>query len=67
MLNEQELSDIIIERVCKVLSVTLIRYQDAASRTLVLDFIRLTVAKYPLVTAKAVHAALLDVSIENIS
>ena len=41
---------------------TLVRYQDSASRTLVLDFIQLAMTKYPLVTAKAVHAAILDVS-----
>ena len=61
-MTEQELPDNIIKGVCKVLSVTLIRYQDAASRALVLDFIRLAVSKYPLVTAKSVHTALLDVS-----
>ena len=65
LLTEQELPDNIIKGVCKVLSVTLIRYQDVASRALVLDFIRLAVAKYPLVTAKAVHKALLDVSRAN--
>ena len=46
---------------------TLLRYQDAASRSLVLDFIHLAMSKYPVVTGKAVHVALMDVSLINLS
>jgi hypothetical protein len=41
---------------------TLLRYQDAASRRLVVDFIRVALAKNPEVAARTIHTGLLEVS-----
>jgi hypothetical protein len=46
----------------QVLSVTLVRYQDAASRRLVVDFIHVALAKSPEAVARTIHAGLLEVS-----
>ncbi len=46
----------------QVLSVTLVRYQDAASRRLVVEFIHVALAKSPEAVARTIHAGLLEVS-----
>ena len=46
----------------QVLSLTLVRYQDAASRRLVVDFIRVALAKSPEAVARTIHTGLLEVS-----
>jgi hypothetical protein len=46
----------------QVLSVTLVRYQDAASRRMVVDFIHVALAKSPEAVARTIHAGLLEVS-----
>ena len=51
----------LLQGLCKVLSVTLLRYQDAQSRLLVLDLIKLMSSKHPSVVSKAVHATILEV------
>ena len=68
-------SDQVVGGICRVLSVTLMRYCDSESRRLVLDFIRfatkpitqiistfsrLARGKQPQAVAKAVHGALLE-------
>ena len=58
-----DLAENIIKGLCKVLSVTLLRYQDAQSRLLVLDLIKVMSSKHPAVVSKAVHATILEVSI----
>ncbi len=41
---------------------TLVRYQDAASRRLVVEFIHVALAKSPEAVARTIHAGLLEVS-----
>ena len=60
LVTTTDLAENIIKGVCKVLSVTILRYQDAASRTLVLDFVKVLFHKYPSTVAKTVHATILD-------
>ena len=55
-------SVMIVFMVRQVLSVTLPRYQDAASRRLVVDFIRVALAKSPEAVARAINTSLLEVS-----
>jgi hypothetical protein len=49
----------------QVLSVTLVRYQDAASRRLVVEFIHVALAKSPEAVARTIHAGLLEVSLSS--
>ena len=58
-----DLAENIIKGLCKVVSVTLLRYQDAQSRSLVLDLIKMMSSKHPAVVSKAVHATILEVKV----
>ena len=60
MINTCDLPDNIIKGICKVLGVTIMRYQDDQSRTLVLDFIKVMSAKFPAVVCKAIHMTISD-------
>jgi len=60
LLETQELGEKVVGGICRVLSVTLMRYCDSESRRLVLDFIRLASGKQPQAVAKAVHGALVE-------
>ena len=61
LVTTTDLAENIIKGVCKVLSVTILRYQDAVSRTLVLDFVKILFSKYPSVVVKTIHATVLEV------
>ena len=67
LLNSNELQENIIKGLCKVVTITLLRYNDAKSRKLVLDFIKSCFSQHPVAVSKSLHAALLDVRIRNIS
>ena len=63
LLASNDLPENIIKGLCKVVTITLLRYNDAKSRKLVLDFIKICFTQHPATVSKALHAALLDVSI----
>jgi len=60
LLTTQTLPENIVKGICKVMSVTLLRYNDAASRLLVVSFLELAASQHPLVCARAIHSALSD-------
>ena len=61
LLSSNELPENIIKGLCKVVTITLLRYNDAKSRKLVLDFIKSCFTQHPAAVSKSLHAALLDV------
>ena len=63
LLNSNDLQENIIKGICKVLTITLLRYNEAKSRKVVLDFIKICFTKHPAVVSKALHASLLDVKL----
>ena len=65
LLASNDLPENIIKGLCKVVTITLLRYNDAKSRKLVLDFIKICFSQYPATVSKSIHAALLDVRIKS--
>ena len=63
LLKSNDLPENIIKGLCKVVTITLLRYNDAKSRKLVLDFIKMCFTQHPATVSKSLHAALLDVRI----
>ena len=64
LLSSNDLPENIIKGLCKVVTITLLRYNDAKSRKLVLDFIKSCFSQHPVAVRKSLHAALLDVRSE---
>ena len=67
LLASNDFPENIIKGLCKVVTITLLRYNDAKSRKLVLDFIKICFSQYPATVSKSLHAALLDVRIKSSS
>ena len=63
LLNSNDLPENVIKGICKVLTITLLRYNEAQSRKVVLDFIKICFTKHPALVSKALPASLLDVRI----